>query len=206
MRFDCGSYAGVYTSTSWPPGRRVRFVWPPGVTADPQVSLSLEALLARVVSLGHSSSLVRCGLFDAVPANGRVWHPVDATDASDAYRVRVMYRGRLVELESAFARGERPRPGRIVSYLAPGRAVSLPPVASVFGGVNDWFVFEDAGGFCPDLLSTACCRHGEHPADAARAKACACSAVPCSEIRPLSPIQSQVSPRGRCDGGERRPR
>jgi len=132
----------------------VRFFWPTA-TPEPAVRMGLATLAGRVASLGHSGSLVRCAVVEAAPDPTRSWQPLNAAASSldGIHRLRVMFEGRLDDLEAAYARGERPQPRVTVPYVPPGGQSADEPIASVFGDVNDWFIFEDVGGFCPDLVA-----------------------------------------------------
>ena len=133
----------------------VRFYWPDDPSAP--AAAALERLARRVASLGHSASLVRFAFgirAGSVPTHA--WRP----DPRGATVLRVPYGGRLADLERWFSddggrkRVERSRSLRSERYRAPPSGLHATPAArSVFGGVNDWFVFEDAGGFRPDLLA-----------------------------------------------------
>src|SRR5581483_1654638 len=70
--------------------------------------------------------------------------------------LRAPYPGRLADLERWHRAGRRPQSSYTVPYGPPSRAAFAPRVVeTVFGGPNDWFVFEDAGGFRPDLGAIA---------------------------------------------------
>ncbi len=133
----------------------VRLRWP----AEPPEAAraALQRLTHRVASLGHSASLVRF-VFQtdevSTPVGG--WQP----DPRGRAVLRAPYSGRLADLERWFSdeggrkRVERPRTLRPERYRSPDEGVAPGPAArSVFGGIDDWFVFEDAGGFRPDLLA-----------------------------------------------------
>ena len=114
----------------------VRWLW----SAEPSaaVAAALDALARDTSYLGHSASLIRC----TVRLQG---------EQGDAVATRrVVYPGRLAELERGFEAGQRPAPGAITATAS----VSLPaPPESVFGA--DWIVFADAGGWRPDALAAA---------------------------------------------------
>jgi CRISPR-associated protein Csb2 len=129
----------------------IRMLWTDTVPT-PQDRTALDTLALRVASLGHSSSLVRFAFKDETPVNPqRVWQP--ALDGR--FSLRVPHQGRLARLERWLRAQERPGLGVNARYRAPGEAPDSAPVQSIFGGEEDWFVFEDAGGFRPDLLGFA---------------------------------------------------
>jgi CRISPR-associated protein Csb2 len=121
---------------------RVVFVWeeePPD-----QVRSALLSLVARVVRLGHSSSLVRCSLvadLDIEPA----WNP----DEQGRELIRVPLPGQLERLQAAFEqhREIEPRvlPCRFQPYrLGPRHTLRTNEPCPVLG--EDWVVFRRVGG------------------------------------------------------------
>lgn len=117
----------------------VRLIWR-NSNADAQTLASLNALAADTPYVGHSASLTRCRF------------SLDATSAAGARPAeRTIYRGRLVELESAFAAGRRPTPGE-ASRVAPGAAASQVP-HRLFA--RRWLVLEHVSGEMPDLRGAA---------------------------------------------------
>jgi CRISPR-associated protein Csb2 len=149
----------------------VKMIWP---TASPDARRKalLDALVKRVASVGHSASLVRLALAsDAAADETRLWRP-----AADGIPLRVPHRGRLRRLEEWLAEGERPLSGATAHYRRPVPAAEDPPPKTVFGGVDDWFVFEEVGGFCPDILAFA------YVAKAIRASLMALGPQPVPEI------------------------
>jgi len=127
----------------------IRFYWqaePTWLIAD-----ALDNLASRVASIGHSASLVRAAF--VIPSGldmVRLWHPAELGSP-----LRVPHAGRMARLEEWFERQERPRSGMALHYKRFGAEPAPPPPAGVFGGPSDWFVFEDDGGWRPDLLATA---------------------------------------------------
>ncbi len=125
---------------------------------EPPVLNALQVLAQQVASLGHSASLVRFAfqLEAGEPGRGEsVWSP----QPSGATALRAPYAGRLADLERWYVhdengkRRQRPISRRSERYAGPEKAAAdSAGLASVFGGPADWFVFEDAGGFRPDLL------------------------------------------------------
>lgn len=114
----------------------VRWLW--SVEPSDAVAAALGALARDTSYLGHSSSLIRCKV-QRVAASGN----------TVAAR-RVVYPGRLAELEHSFAAGQRPAPG---ASLAPTPIASAAPPTSVFGA--DWIVFAHAGLWRPDAVAAA---------------------------------------------------
>ena len=112
---------------------------------------AIAALAHRVASLGHSASLVRLALTELNDKSLPLWTP----DREGEAALRVAHRGRLLRLEDWLSRGERPQTGMTVRYRRPVSAPSAEVAKSAFGGSDDWFVFEDAGGSRPDLLAFA---------------------------------------------------
>lgn len=110
---------------------------------------ALAALARRVASLGHSSSLVRLAFADSTANALPQWTP----DGQGEVSLRVAYHGRLGRLEEWLDRDERPQTGMTVRYRRPVSASSAEAAKSSFGGSDDWFVFEDAGGSRPDILA-----------------------------------------------------
>jgi len=112
----------------------VRLVWPehpPSCVAD-----ALAALCQDTSYLGHSASLIRCTLRHEGPA------------AKGRAARRVIYPGRLAELERAFKDQRRPSPG---ASRTPRPTTAPTAPASVFGA--DWIILAHAGGLRPDALA-----------------------------------------------------
>jgi len=120
------------------------FVWP---IADPSPHrAALEQLCERVTRLGHSSSLVRCGVVDRYLTPTLV--PSDEGDVV----LRVVGPGQLERLERAFEhhQGEKSRvlPARPQRYRSASKVAAPSPNAeSVFS--TDWVLFERVGGSRP---------------------------------------------------------
>lgn len=127
----------------------VKLIWQEA-PAGGQHGPALDALAHRVASLGHSASLVRFSFGEVAP-DGPRWEP----DSDGSIALRVPHRGRLRRLEEWRAQAERPRPGVSLRYREPGSAPKPQAPKSMFGGADDWFVFEDSGGSRPDLLAFA---------------------------------------------------
>jgi CRISPR-associated protein Csb2 len=129
----------------------IRFGWPQARPSR-QERTALDTLVSRIASLGHSSSLVRVAIVEKEPENQqRVWMPT----ADGSLSLRVPHEGRLEQLSEWYSNKERPRAGATARYQAPGNADKPEITKSVFGAANEWFVFEDAGGFRPDILAFA---------------------------------------------------
>ncbi|MFO0749474.1 MAG: type I-U CRISPR-associated protein Csb2 [Myxococcota bacterium] len=127
----------------------VTYIWS---TAEPTPAQrqAIDALLARLVRVGHSSSLVSARLVDAPPAPTRV--PADLGE-----RYRVTRRGQLAALEDAFTRHRETEP-RVMpaafQMYAPAASPrrQQPGVAvSIFG--DDWLVLRRVEG--PHLPASA---------------------------------------------------
>jgi CRISPR-associated protein Csb2 len=117
----------------------VRLVWREA-SADGTKLRALNALAADTPYIGHSSSLTRCRFrTEALPD-----HSVPAR--------RIVYRGRLAELENSFNARPRRRPsaGETVRALA---ATAREPVCGVFS--DRWLVLEHVRGPMPDLRASA---------------------------------------------------
>ena len=111
----------------------VYFVW----EAEPEAQLrdTLDLILQRTSSLGHSSSLVSVEMVDPVDAGDltELW-----PDAPKGDRMRIPYSGRLRELEERHKLFEesgskihRPSAGRSTLYAEP-KKVEIEPVRSLF--------------------------------------------------------------------------
>jgi CRISPR-associated protein Csb2 len=114
----------------------VRFIWP--TAPVPEIAEALAALARDTSYLGHSASLVRCAVVH------------DAPEAPIEPARRVLYPGRLAELERAHSARCRPSPGASVASTAPAPATTP---SSVFG--SEWLVFAHAGGQRPDAVAGA---------------------------------------------------
>ncbi len=128
----------------------VRFAWP---RAEPSSAdhASLVELAQRVASLGHSASLVRFTFVENGPEDEkRRWQP-----SKEGVALRVPHHGRLDELRRWHDADQRPRPGVTTRYRSPGEADERKASESVFGGIDEWFVFESEGPAPVDLLAFA---------------------------------------------------
>ena len=111
-------------------------IWP---DAQPDGHLpALRRLAAGVASVGHSSSLAQVWVDDnPPPAN---WRPADRPGG---YRMRVPYGGRLDDLTTAYALGQRPQARRWAGYRQDGATDDTEHPHSVFN--DDLIVFETTG-------------------------------------------------------------
>lgn len=127
---------------------RVTYIWPDAVPSGEQL-LQLDALLARVVRLGHSSSLVSVRAIESPPAP--TWVP--APDGETA--LRTVEKGQLAALERAFElhREIEPRvmPAVTQMYSRSVPKATRPIIQSVFS--DEWLVLRRVGG--PNLPMTA---------------------------------------------------
>jgi CRISPR-associated protein Csb2 len=100
---------------------------------DEKTFRHLDALARDTSYIGHSTSLTRCRFID------------QQFDLSNAVRPeRVVYEGRLEELERLFRKGERPNPVWAEPNITTGQ-----PARSIFS--PDWIVLADNGGQAPSL-------------------------------------------------------
>jgi CRISPR-associated protein Csb2 len=127
---------------------RITYVWTEAAPTGDQRD-RLDALLARVVRLGHSSSLVSMRLVD--PPEPPTWRPAIDGEAS----LRIVGPGQIRALERAFEhhREYEPRvmPAVPQSYARSGSVASEPPSESVFA--DDWLLLRRVEG--PALPMTA---------------------------------------------------
>jgi CRISPR-associated protein Csb2 len=121
---------------------RVGYVWPDAVP-DEGIRAAIGALTARLVRLGHSSSLVSCRVTDRVQerAELEVWTPCDDQEAEVI--LRTVESDQLANLERAFQhhRGVDPRtlPARQQGYRRDDGADGQPSL-SVFG---EWIALRE---------------------------------------------------------------
>ena len=128
----------------FPERRSFTFAWeaqPPG-----DVRAALDRLCARVVRLGHSSSLVRCLVVD------RPVQPTLVPDSEGGHILRTVTDGQLTRLEHEFQRHRavesRILPSRAVRYGRPRPSADRRlPAPSIFS--DQWIVFERVGGARP---------------------------------------------------------
>ena len=114
----------------------VVFTWPHAAPSD-DVRAALGALLARVVRVGHSSSLVRLRLLDNAP------EPTLVPDENATERLRVPLPGQLERLEEDFARHQETLPRVLPAGFQGYAARAVVPEATprtVFE--DEWLVFE----------------------------------------------------------------
>lgn len=117
-----------HLSGEWTDGTpRVHLIWDTESSAEHRSAL--ELLCAKVVSIGHSASLVQMWIETEPPAATLV--PVDGVAAT--HRLRVTGADRLPHLESRYKAGLRPASSLWQGYVAPEEATSNEPgVCSVF--------------------------------------------------------------------------
>ena len=125
----------------------VWFTWPES-HPTPETFRTLDALLARVGRLGHSSTLVSCWPSAAGPSTAPAWVPGDAAGAK---RIRVPRAGLIDRLELAYAthHGEEPRTmaAEMLSYRRPGRTQARIMRLPLLGG--DWYILGFTGRKLP---------------------------------------------------------
>lgn len=129
---------------------RVEFAWPEANPTSDQVS-ALDRLLARVVRLGHSSSLV--SMRSLMVAGPPTWVPTSFGSMS----LRTFEVGQLAALERAFEthRESEPRimPARQQTYSRPTSVRSASPAPSLFA--DEWLVLRRVGGAHLPMTSAA---------------------------------------------------
>ncbi|MEO7330529.1 MAG: type I-U CRISPR-associated protein Csb2, partial [Minicystis sp.] len=135
-----------------PTDPRVVFTWP-GASPVPEMRATLDALAARVVRLGCSSSLVTVSVHEG--GAEATWVPDATGDAPLGEEVlRVVGPGQMDALAEAHAH-HADVPGRVMPasfqrYVQPSPASAPPSPASVFG--EDWIILRRVEG--PRLPST----------------------------------------------------
>jgi CRISPR-associated protein Csb2 len=148
-----------------PESPKVTFVWP---DADPEGhGAALDRVAARVIRIGHSSSLVSLRVVADVEASN--WVPVE----EGGEPLRVVRAGQLERLQEAFLQHQETEP-RVLPRSFVGYQRPLPPLSSeyptsVFG--DDWIVLEVEGrspfaARIPDFtraLRAALMKHAEQP-------------------------------------------
>lgn len=135
-----------------PQAPRITFVWP-AATADGGVRAAIDAILSRLVRVGHSSSLVTARIVESPTTP--TWIPDETGEvraAEDTMVLRVMNAGQLAALD---ARGDSAEPGRVMPatfqrYVRPHAESDVPVPTSVFGA--DWIVLRRTAG--PRLPTT----------------------------------------------------
>ena len=125
--------------SAWIDSPLVYFIWR---DADPGAhGRALSNLMARLVRVGHSSSLVIAATVDEVPA-------ATMRPAEDGEPLRVVAAGQLDRLIAEFDRHRavEPRvlPFRIQRYTRVGRSGGMTPPRPDFS--NEWIVFRRVGG------------------------------------------------------------
>lgn len=131
----------------------VVFLWPRD--PDPDVLEPLGRLCARIVRLGHASSLVRAAVrtVERIPPNRQIFVP----DDTGTETIRVPQTGQLDQLERAWEQHQgfemRVLPRRDVRYRIDSGDRATGAVSSCFG--RDWVVFERTGGNRIPMVRTA---------------------------------------------------
>lgn len=133
-----------------PEQARVTYMWPDANPTEGQRAL-LDALLGRVVRLGHSSSLVSIRLVD--DSVGPTWTP--ALDGE--ITLRVVESGQLAALERAFERHReiepRVMPAMFQLYTRKAAAANPAVPPTVFS--DDWLVLRRVGGLPLPMTASA---------------------------------------------------
>ena len=131
-----------------PANPRVVFAWPTATPTNGQREV-LDALAARVVRLGHSSSLVSVRVTDTVPVEG--WMPDETGEVyegDDARTLRVVARGQMVALDDLFRLHEdtagRVMPAAFQRYVRRRPREESIEDRTVFG--EDWIVLRRLAG------------------------------------------------------------
>ncbi len=126
---------------------QVVFVWPEAEPSLEQRS-TLDALAARVVRLGHSSSLASVRVREDRPAPTWVPDAVSARPTQDTTVLRVVGSGQVEALSSAFERlGDAPgrvMPAAFQRYVRP-RLDQTPELPTTLFG-DDWIVLRRVDG------------------------------------------------------------
>ncbi len=114
----------------------IRMIWED--EPDDQIRSMLDALAHDTAYIGHSSSLTRCRFVSGT---------FDLSDAK--LPLRIVYEGRLRELEAAFVAGRRPQAGAVNPFIPVEDSAPRTTFSS------DWIVLEDDGGQAPDILGVS---------------------------------------------------
>jgi len=133
-----------------PDDPRVFYIWP-HATPEPGLVAGLDDLLARLVRVGHSSSLVSARLVDAPPAP--TWFPVDGGE----HVLRVVQPGQLNALERLFERHCEIEP-RVMPFLPQAYTTQPPDVLaraprSLFS--DEWLILRRVEGPHIPMTGTA---------------------------------------------------
>ena len=145
----------------------VWFVWPGSGPSD-ENGRAIDAVLARVARIGHSSTLVTCWSATSVPSS--TWVP---SREGAEQRLRVPRAGLVDRLEQAFAahRGGEPRtlPAGMIGYQRAHQARPRPSIP-LLGG--DWYILGVTGRRPPSAVQilaiaratrNALLAHGDQP-------------------------------------------
>lgn len=124
-----------------PEDPRVVYMW--NKAAPPRIRRTLDRLLAQVVRIGHSSSLVSCRLASAPPAPTLLPRRLD-----NARPLRCVAPGQVRALERQFERhhGARPRSLPFISVQYGEQAVKEDPATVRPNNAGPWLTFEFAPG------------------------------------------------------------
>ncbi len=121
----------------------IRLHW--AESPNPEHFAALDAVARDTAYVGHSASLVRCRF---VNSSQNPLQRLPSTSAMSAERT--VYSGRLALLERDFKAGRRSNGGEpVAKSILP---LASPLAQSVFG--VEWLIFEDVGGWSPDLRGT----------------------------------------------------
>lgn len=135
--------------SSSPEDPRVTFIWSDAAPTAAQRNV-LDALCARVVRIGHSSSLVSARLVDSPPR--ATWVPSESGHTT----LRIVRPGQLDALTAAFERHRETEPRVMPAlhqpYDRPRESDARPIAASGFAD-DDWIVLRRVGG--PALVGRA---------------------------------------------------
>ncbi len=173
----------------------VHFIWPQ--PPSPPAREALARLCARMVCLGHSSSLVHARVVDAAPA--ATWAP----DADGPVVLRIPGDGQLQRLQDDFTRHRGVEP-RVMPFTAARYArstgIDAPEIAAGPFQSSDWIVLRrvgapvvaaTAGVAAARALRAALMRHADQPvaqllsgheADGAPARALHLAVVPLPHV------------------------
>lgn len=123
-----------------PPDEVVTYRWPDADTADSSAVVALDAVLARIARLGHSSSPVDVAVVQSFDEAEATYMPADGGELI----LRTAQPGQLAALEDAYQmhEGREPRilPSSSMTYRR-GSAEAAPMPWTVFEA-TDWLLFE----------------------------------------------------------------
>lgn len=133
-----------------PADPRVFYIWP-DAAPPPELVTRLDGLLARVVRVGHSSSLVSARLVEAPPTP--TWYPATGGE----HVLRVVQPGQLQALERLFERHREIEP-RVMPFLVQAYTTQPPTVLAraprpLFS--DEWLVLRRVEGPHVPMTGTA---------------------------------------------------